>query len=130
MADGKVGPVSKQIIECVKANPGIHAGEIARRLGLSLGGGPRETIRNLIAAGYLKRGEKVTAAGTKGHAASPLMYTGKRFKGFDKWAGSDRWRRIQERIAAEAARERQAIESIEWAERAIRAMVETGRAAA
>ncbi|HGL4258694.1 winged helix-turn-helix domain-containing protein [Burkholderia multivorans] len=129
MEVGKVGPISKQIIECVIAHPGIHAGEVARKLGLSQGGGPRQTIRNLIAAGYLVRGEKMAGAGSKGHAAAPLRYTGKPFTLGHDGSGSTRWSRIQQRIANEMEKDRRSMESIEWAGKAIRAMVDVGRVA-
>ncbi|AXF20523.1 hypothetical protein CUJ89_08545 [Burkholderia pyrrocinia] len=133
MADekvGKVGPISKQIIECVKANPGAHASEVARLLGMSQGGGPRETIRNLISSGYLVRGKQKVVPGSKGHAVSPLHYTGKPFEiGYDS-TGSERWQRIQQRIAADIERERRLAESAVWAGKAIRAMVDVGRASA
>ncbi|PRH10992.1 hypothetical protein [Burkholderia multivorans] len=130
MEVGKVGAISKQIIECVIANPGIHAGEVVRKLGLSQGGGPRQTIRTLIAAGYLVRSEKKLGAGSKGHAASPLKYTGKPFVLGHDGMGSKRWMRTQQRIEKEMEKERQAMESINWAGKAIRAMVDVGRAAA
>ena len=79
MADGKVGPVSKKIIECVKANPGIHAAQVARVLGLNQEGGMRATVRKLISDGYLTRIEVEGVPHGVFHTALPLKYTGKPF---------------------------------------------------
>lgn len=76
---GKVGPVSKKIIECVKANPGIHAAQVARVLGIKQGGGMRATVRALISSGYLSRGKAKVAADPQYHTATLLEYTGKPF---------------------------------------------------
>lgn len=130
MAHGKLGPVSVKIIEFVKANPGIHSGEIARRLGKGRGGSTRETIRKLLDDGYLAKGEKFVAPSAKGHAVHPLKYTGKPFEVGYGSNGSDRYTRIQQRIVEDLERETQLNESIVWAAQAIRAMVEIGRASA
>ncbi|NDV77099.1 winged helix-turn-helix domain-containing protein [Burkholderia cenocepacia] len=130
MANGKVGPVSVRIIEFVKANPGIHAGEIARRLGKGRDGSVRETIRRLIDEGYFAKGEKRVMPSSKGHAVAPLKYTGKAYdSGYDS-GGSPRSARIQDRLAAEREEQARLNESIVWAGKAIRAMVDFGRAAA
>ncbi|MCA8037868.1 winged helix-turn-helix domain-containing protein [Burkholderia arboris] len=130
MADGKVGPVSKKIIECVKANPGIHAAEIARVLGINQGGGMRATVRKLISDGYLSRIEIEGVPQGVFHTALPLEYTGKPFVGFNEGSISKRSQQIQERIAAQIEREKRLAESAAWAGKAIRAMVDAGRAAA
>ncbi|HEM7896993.1 TPA: winged helix-turn-helix domain-containing protein [Burkholderia cenocepacia] len=130
MADGKVGPVSKKIIECVWANPGIHAAEIARVLGISQGGGMRGTVRTLISDGYLSRIEVEGVPHGVFHTALPLKYTGKPFEGFNEGGISKRSQQIQERIAAQIEREKRLAESAAWAGKAIRAMVDAGRAAA
>ncbi|KVX33416.1 hypothetical protein WT32_02410 [Burkholderia anthina] len=131
MADGKVGPVSKKIIECVKANPGIHAARIARVLGLKQdGGGLRATVRKLISDGYLSRMAVDGVPDGVFHTALPLEYTGKPFKGFNEAGISKRSRQIQERIAADIEKEQRLAESAAWAGKAIRAMVDAGRAAA
>ncbi|UEP49632.1 winged helix-turn-helix domain-containing protein [Burkholderia ambifaria] len=127
MADGKVGPVSKKIIECVKANPGIHAAEVARVLGLNQGGGMRATVRKLISDGYLARGEVEGVPQGVFHTALPLKYTGKPFEGFNEGSISKRSQQIQDRIAAQIEREQRLAESAAWAGRAIRAMVDVGR---
>ncbi len=129
MANGKLGPVSVKIVEFVTANPGIHAGEITRRLGKGSTGSTRELIRNLLEAGYLVRGEKFYAPSAKGHAVHPLHYTGKPYQpGYDT-GGSARAARIQQRIADEREQEAQLNESIVWAGTVIRAMVEGARVA-
>ena len=130
MADGKVGPVSKKIIECVKANPGIHAAEVARVLGLNQGGGMRATVRKLISDGYLSRIEVAGVPHGLFHTALPLKYTGKPFEGFNEGGISRRSQQIQERITAQIEREQRLAESAAWAGKAIRAMVDAGRAAA
>ena len=130
MADGKVGPVSKKIIECVKANPGIHAAEIARVLGISQGGGMRATVRALISNGYLSRTEVEGVPHGLFHTALPLKYTGKPFEGFNEGGISKRSRQIQERIASQIEKEARLAESAAWAGKAIRAMVDAGRDAA
>ncbi|WP_192499540.1 hypothetical protein [Burkholderia cepacia] len=130
MADGKVGkvgPVSKKMIECVKANPGIHAAGMARALGLSQGGGMRGMVRKLISDGYLSRIEVEGVPSGLFHKALPLKYTGKPFDVSGEGAVSKRSRQIQERIAAQIERERRLAESAVWAEKAIRAMVDVGR---
>lgn len=129
MADGKVGPVSKKIIECVKANPGIHAAQVARVLGVNEGGGMRATVRKLISDGYLTRIEVEGVPHGVFHTALPLKYTGKPFEGFNEGGISKRSRQIQERIAAQIEREKRLAESAAWAGKAIRAMVDAGRAA-
>ncbi|RQS85153.1 winged helix-turn-helix domain-containing protein [Burkholderia seminalis] len=129
MADGKVGPVSKKIIEFVRANPGIHAGEIARRLGKGRGGSARETIRHLIEDGYLAKGEKRRAPTAKGHAVHPLKYTGKSYEGGYEFTTSKRAARIQQRIAEEREQQAQLNESIVWAGKVIRAMVQCAQVA-
>jgi len=130
MANGKVGPVSVRIIEFVKANPGIHAGEITRRLGKGRAGSVRETIRRLIDEGYFAKGEKRVVPSSKGHAVSPLRYTGKEYRsGYDS-GGSLRCDRIKDRLAAEREEEARLNESILWAGTVIRAMVDSGRIAA
>ncbi|VWC91176.1 hypothetical protein BLA18112_03332 [Burkholderia lata] len=128
MADGKVGPVSKKIIECVKANPGIHAAEVARALGLNQGGGMRATVRKLISDGYLTRTEVEGVPQGVFHTALPLKYTGKPFEAFNEGAISKRSQQIQDRIAAQIEREQRLAESAAWAGQAIRAMVDIGRA--
>ncbi|MCA8048042.1 winged helix-turn-helix domain-containing protein [Burkholderia arboris] len=133
MADGKtgkVGPVSKKMIECVKANPGIHAAGIARALGISQGGGMRGMVRKLISDGYLTRIAVDGVPSGLFHTALPLKYTGKPFEGFNESGISKRSQQIQERIAAQIEREKRLAESVAWAGRAIRAMVVAGRAAA
>lgn len=130
MADGKVGPVSKKIIECVQANPGIHAAEIARVLGIGQGGGMRGTVRKLISDGYLSRIEVEGVPHGVFHTALPLKYTGKPFEGFNEGGISKRSQQMQERIAAQIEREKRLAESAAWAGKAIRAMVDAGRAAA
>ncbi|OXI42466.1 winged helix-turn-helix domain-containing protein [Burkholderia aenigmatica] len=130
MADGKVGPVSKKIIECVKANQGIHAAEVARVLGLNQGGGMRGMVRKLISDGYLSRIEAEGVPPGVFHTALPLKYTGKPFEGFNEGGISKRSKQIQERIAAQIEREKRLAESAAWAGKAIRAMVDAGRAAA
>ncbi|WP_175701160.1 winged helix-turn-helix domain-containing protein [Burkholderia ambifaria] len=130
MAVGKVGPVSKKIVECVKANPGIHAAAVARVLGLNQGGGMRATVRKLISDGYLARGEVEGVPQGVFHTALPLKYTGKPFEGFNEGSISRRSKQIQDRIAAQIEREQRLAESAAWAERAIRAMVDVGRASA
>ncbi|HDR8962507.1 TPA: winged helix-turn-helix domain-containing protein [Burkholderia vietnamiensis] len=130
MADGKVGPVSKKIIECVKANPGIHAAQVARVLGVNQGGGMRATVRKLVSDGYLTRIEVEGVPHGVFHTALPLKYTGKPFEGFNEGGISKRSRQIQERIAAQIEREKRLAESAAWAGKAIRAMVDAGRAAA
>ncbi len=133
MADGKtgkVGPVSKKIIECVKANPGIHAAQVARVLGINQGGGMRATVRTLISNGYLSRGKAKVVSDSQYHTATPLEYTGKSFMGFNEGGISKRSQQIQERIAAEIEREKRLVESAAWAEKAIRAMVGLGRVSA
>ncbi|MBM2769902.1 winged helix-turn-helix domain-containing protein [Burkholderia anthina] len=127
---GKVGPVSKKMIECVKANPGIHAAEVARVLGLNQGGGMRGMVRKLISDGYLTRIAVEGVPNGVFHTASPLKYTGKPFEGFNEGGISKRSQQIQERIAAQIERERRLAESAAWAGIAIRAMVDVGRAAA
>ncbi|CAB3750893.1 hypothetical protein GQ57_16030 [Burkholderia sp. MSh2] len=130
MADGKagkVGPVSKKIIECVKANSGIHAAQVARVLGLNQGGGMRATVRKLISDGYLSRIEVEGVPPGLFHTALPLEYTGKPFDVSGEGTVSKRSRQIQERIAAQIEKERRLAESAVWAEKAIRAMVEVGR---
>ncbi|MDN7933640.1 winged helix-turn-helix domain-containing protein [Burkholderia metallica] len=131
MADGKtgkVGPVSKKIIECVKANPGIHAAQIARVLGVNQG--MRATVRALISSGYLSRGKAKVALDPQYRTATPLEYTGKPFEGYNEGGISKRSHQIQERIAAQIEREKRLAESAAWAGKAIRAMVDAGRAAA
>lgn len=130
MADGKVGPISKKIIECVKANPGIHAAQVARVLGLNQGGGMRATVRKLISDGYLSRIAVEGVPDGVFHTALPLKYTGKPFKGFNEAGISKRSRQIQERIAADIEKEQRLAESAAWAGKAIRAMVDAGRSAA
>lgn len=130
MADGKVGPASKKIIECVKANPGIHAARAARMLGVAPGGGFRGTVRKLILDGYLTRIEVDGVPPDLIHTALPLKYTGKPFEVGGEGAVSKRSRQIQERIAAQIEKERRLAESAVWAGKAIRAMVDVGRAAA
>ncbi|KIP13932.1 hypothetical protein KY49_704 [Burkholderia sp. MSHR3999] len=130
MGEGKMGPISRKILECVKANPGIHASDVARQLDLGDGGGTRETIRTLIARGYLVRGTKKHVPGAKGHTVYPLTYTGKPFERSDDWAVSTRWKTRQDRMVAEAEREAQALTAIDWTGQAIRAMVASARAAA
>ncbi|WGS46820.1 hypothetical protein LFL97_31910 [Burkholderia sp. JSH-S8] len=131
MSEGKMGPMSRKIIECVKAHPGIHAGEVARKLGLGVGGGSRETIRTLISRGYLAKGKKRIARSARGQSTvTPLTYTGKPFKCSDDWAISTRWKKHQEKVVAKIEREQQMSESVVWAGAAIRAMIGVGRAAA
>ncbi|VWB16153.1 hypothetical protein BLA14095_00468 [Burkholderia lata] len=130
MAEGRVGPVSKKIIECVKANQGIHAAEVARVLGLNQGGGMRGMVRKLISDGYLSRIEVEGVSHGVFHTALPLKYTGKPFEGFNEGGISKRSQQIQERIAAQIEREKRLAESAAWAGKAIRAMVDAGRAAA
>ncbi|MCA8045504.1 winged helix-turn-helix domain-containing protein [Burkholderia arboris] len=119
-----------KIIEFVKENPGIHAGEIARRLGKGRGGSTRETIRHLIADGYLAKGETVLAASAKGHAVHPLKYTGKEYESGYDTIGSKRMARIQQRIVEDLEQETLLNESILWAGKAIRAMVDAAQVAA
>lgn len=131
MADekvGKVGPASKKIIECVKANPGIHAARAARALGVTPGGGFRATVRKLISDGYLSRVEVEGVPHGLFHTALPLKYTGKPFEVGGEGAVSKRSQQIQDRIAAQIEREKRLAESAAWAGKAIRAMVEVGRA--
>ncbi|KWO62578.1 hypothetical protein [Burkholderia territorii] len=130
MTEGKMGPISRKILEYVKATPGTHASEVARVLGLGEGGGTRETIRTLIARGYLTRGQKKRVPGSKGHTVYPLTYTGKPFECSDDWTVSTRWQTRRDQVAATAAREAEALTSIAWAGQAIRAMVASARAAA
>ncbi|WP_027813345.1 winged helix-turn-helix domain-containing protein [Burkholderia cenocepacia] len=130
MAHGKLGPVSVKIVEYVKANPGIHAGEITRRLGKGSTGSTRELIRHLLEAGYLVRGEQVYAPGAKGHAVHPLTYTGKPYQAGYDTGGSARAARIQQRIAEERAQEAQLNESVVWAGKVICAMVQCAQVAA
>ncbi|AIO24971.1 winged helix-turn-helix domain-containing protein [Burkholderia cepacia] len=130
MAHGKLGPVSIKIIEFVKANPGIHAGEIARRLGKGRSGSTRETIRRLLEDGYLSRGKKYHAPSAKGYAVHPLKYTGKSYESGYDFATSKRSARIRQLIAEGLEQDAQLNESIIWAGQAIRAMVEIGRASA
>jgi len=133
MADGKtgkVGPVSKKIIECVKANPGIHAAQVARVLGINQGGGMRATVRALISSGYLSRSKAKVALDSQYHTATPLEYTGKPFMGFNEGGISRRSQQIQDRITAQIDREKRLAESAAWAGMAIRAMVDLGRASA
>lgn len=130
MADGKVGPVSKKIIECVKANPGIHAAQVARVLGMSQGGGMRATVRKLISDGYLSRIDVDGVPYGLFNTALPLKYTGKPFRCLNEAGISKRSQQIQERIAADIEREQRRAESSAWAAKAIRAMVDGGRAAA
>lgn len=127
MANGKLGPVSVRIIEFVKENPNVHAGEIARRLGKGRGGSTRETIRRLLEDGYLSRGKKYYAPGAKGHAVHPLKYTGKSYESGYDFTTSKRAARIQQRIAEGLEQDAQLNESIVWAGKAIRSMVEIGR---
>ncbi|HHT8903040.1 TPA: hypothetical protein ACT5CR_006027 [Burkholderia cenocepacia] len=119
-----------KIVEFVKANPGIHAGEITRRLGKGSTGSTRELIRNLLEAGYLVRGEKLYAASAKGHAVHPLQYTGKPYQAGYDFGSSARSDRIQQRIAEERKQEARLNESIVWAGTVIRAMVEGARVGA
>ncbi|AOK33945.1 winged helix-turn-helix domain-containing protein [Burkholderia cenocepacia] len=130
MAHGKLGPVSVKIVEYVKANPGIHAGEITRRLGKGSTGSTRELIRHLVEAGYLVRGNKAYVPGAKGHAVHPLTYTGKTYQAGYDTGGSARSARIQQRIAEEREQEAQLNESIVWAAKVICAMVQCAQVAA
>lgn len=127
---GKVGPASKKIIDCVKANPGIHAARAARTLGVTPGGGFRSTVRKLISDGYLSRVEVDGVPHGLFHTALPLKYTGKPYEGINEGRFSKRSRQIQERIAAQIEREQRLAESAAWAGKAIRAMVDAGRAEA
>ncbi|MGU7780511.1 winged helix-turn-helix domain-containing protein [Burkholderia sp. PU8-34] len=127
MAEGKMGPLSRKIIECVQTQPGIHAGEVTRTLKLSSGGSTREIIRRLISRGYLAAGTKRIL---KGCVITPLTYTGKSFEGTDDWALSGRWQKHQEKVAAQIAYQEQAGAAIASVSKAIRAMIDVGRVAA
>ena len=90
----------------------------------------RATVRKLISDGYLTRTEVEGVPQGVFHTALPLKYTGKPFVGFNEGSISKRSQQIQDRIAAQIEREQRLAESAAWAGRAIRAMVDVGRAAA